>query len=143
MDADNGSIFTSNIIGADRKISKALGNGGYGIENDAPNEMFIVGKVGAGNHICSNRKDGVLGLSNIGAQIEGNFIGVGTNGVSLGNAGDGVNVENATDYTILSNSIYANGGLGIDLNKGSSNFGQKAPVYQPQQQYGLQELCHR
>ena len=131
---DNSLLITSNIIGADRKISKPLGNGSWGIDQEGTGTNLTIGKVGQSNYICSNMLDGILlcwawwDLESSGETVEGNFIGVGANGASLGNHDDGVEVEFIGDNAILKNSIYNNGGLGIDILAGDGNGSQLAPV---------------
>jgi parallel beta-helix repeat protein len=127
---DNARI-TSNIIGADRKILKPLGNGAWGIDQEGNAKNLTIGGVGLGNHICSNKTDGILiagpgGFSSSGETIERNFIGVGANGMALGNGGDGVEVDFIGGNAILTNSIYNNAGLGIELAGGNNS--QPAPV---------------
>jgi hypothetical protein len=82
----SGNLVEGNLIGTDITGTKNLGNAGHGVDVQV-SDNTIGGTVrGAGNIIAYN------GLA----------------GVAV--------VDNATGVAILSNSIYANQGLGIDLN---------------------------
>jgi CSLREA domain-containing protein len=150
-----------NFIGTGPTGVSALGNGtgvpagaGGGVQLvDANNENTIGGtQAGARNVIVANGGAGVLLTGSQENQIQGNFLGIGADGVTplpnaagvwltsinagppaqknlIGgivpgsgnliarNSGAGVVVKGttATENGILGNSIFANGGLGIDL----------------------------
>lgn len=118
---------------------------GIQIEIDAPNNLIGGTIAGAGNVISGNAGHGLLLNQSAGNVIQGNFIGTDPSGVvNLGNTLDGVYLNNAssnaiggvlygagntivnngaagvgipagTANAVRGNSIYANGGLGIDL----------------------------
>ena len=93
---------------------------------------MIIGKVGQGNYICSNKQGGIF--------IEGTGGGPQSSGETIGelhrcwrkrnsrNHDDGVEVDFIGGNAILTNSIYNNGGLGIDILVGNGNRSQPAPV---------------
>ena len=140
-----------NYIGTTADGTGALGNSGFGVAIQGP-ENTIGGRAsGAGNVISGNDGYGVFvsGFSDGDEnRIEGNFIGTTASGAGdLGNTEAGVSVENGAELTavggtrsgaptaspttagtesrsavddtvgtnILSNRIFDNGGLGIDL----------------------------
>ena len=87
----SGNLIEGNFIGTNAGGSSTLGNAGVGIwiTNDSSNNTIGGTAAGAGNTIAYNQSGGV-------------FVGSDDTDLSIGNA-------------ILSNSIYANGALGIDL----------------------------
>lgn len=96
------TTIVNNIIGADITGTKNLGNSSSGITVSAGDGTAIGGTLdGAPNVIAFN----------------------GSKSSSLG----GVLIDNAQNVPILSNSIFSNIRLGIQLNNGSNN-GQVAPV---------------
>ena len=96
----------NNYIGTDLTGAVDLGNQGHGVE--AAGSSLVIGELGAGNLISGNQGAGVR-LRDVGNVIQANVIsandadGVQAVGLSQGNA-------------ILTNSIFGNAGLGIDLN---------------------------
>jgi len=116
----------NSIIGGTTPTERNLisGNGGNGIYIDAPNYQIF------GNFI-GTQIDGMSPLGNTGRGIDIALGGVNTRigGTNTGegntiafNSGDGVFVGNgSTGNAILSNSIFSNGELGIDLNAPSIN----------------------
>ena len=148
-----------NYIGTTADGSEALGNSGFGVVIQGP-ENTIGGRAsGAGNVISGNGGYGVFvsGFSDGDEnRIEGNYIGTTADGTGdLGNTADGVSVQNGAELTavggtrsgapnriaynggdgvlirdnnsvgnnVLSNRIYDNAGLGIDLEGGTENAG--------------------
>jgi hypothetical protein len=87
-----GLVIQGNKIGTDITGTTAIPNSGDGI------------------HIFGNSPPGgaVIGGTNPG---DGNMIAF--------NSGAGVAIDQATGWSVLGNSIFANGGLGIDLNDGA------------------------
>jgi CSLREA domain-containing protein len=134
-----GNHLEGNYIGTDASGIRRVGNLGTGVTVGGPN---VVGgtATGAGNVISSNEADGVLvgddafvqgnhigtgamGTDNLGNGRHGVFIRGGSRNIVSGNviahnAGAGVAVvfAEATGNAILSNSIFDNSQLGIDLN---------------------------
>ena len=92
INASNNTLVEGNIVGTDPTGSIALPNGtGIGVINGSSNNTIGGTVTGAGNAIVDN-------------------------------SGDGVYVDpNGTQDAILSNVIYNNGGLGIDLASGANN----------------------
>ena len=92
INASNNTLVEGNIVGTDPTGSIALPNGtGIGLINGSSNNTIGGTVAGAGNAIVDN-------------------------------SGDGVYVDpNGTQDAILSNVIYNNGGLGIDLASGANN----------------------
>jgi CSLREA domain-containing protein len=156
-----GNTVQGNFIGTDSTGTKALGNGadapagaGGGVQLIGANNNTIGGTVaGARNVIAGNAVAGILDNGAQNNAIQGNFVGVGADGVTavpnatgvwlmspnapapaaqnnvIGgtqagsgnliefNSGAGAIVSGATASgdEILGNSIFSNGGLGIDL----------------------------
>jgi hypothetical protein len=146
------NVVEGNYIGTDATGAYALGNSnGLWLRNSSNNTVSdnVVaastyiginaaspGNVVQGNLIGTNATGGTAtGFGNgIGVNLGGsnNAVGgttAGAGNLIAGNTGDGVldggsfNISNS----ILSNSIYANGGLGIDLSNGG-NDNQAAPL---------------
>ena len=138
-----GDLIQGNLIGTDATGTLDLGSSFNGIALSPALNCTIGGtNAGAANVISGNNQHGIFleaGRSNV---IQGNLIGTDiTGGNPLGNAGngvksegisdnligpanvigfnggDGINVEfaNAINNRISANSIFANGGLGINL----------------------------
>ncbi len=131
------AFIENNLIGTDVTGTLPMGNAREGVSLS-----FDVAPV-TGNTICANGSHGVL--SEGANEIQGNFIGTNSRGtLGLGNLGAGVHSRGPADRIggplasegntiafnngngveldgfninspILSNSIFANGGLGIDL----------------------------
>jgi hypothetical protein len=147
-------VIQGNFIGTDITGTQALGNGGDGVS--AGSNTTIGGTAaGAGNVISANAGNGIS-LAGNGNLVLGNLIGTditgtqalsnGGNGVSITgsnntiggtaagagntiafNGNDGVLVDTGTGNAILSDLVFANGNLGIELiHNGNNN--QAAPV---------------
>jgi hypothetical protein len=142
----------NNFIGTNAAGTGALGNGFNGVHTDGQRDVLVGGTTsGTRNVIAGNLRAGILvenaggGLTGANALVQGNFIGVGSDGVAaLGNdigvqidgapnatiggttagAGNliannthqGVRIDGGTGNAIRANAIYANGGVAIDLN---------------------------
>jgi hypothetical protein len=139
------NIVQGNYIGTDETGNVAAGNYVFGIGIDSPGNLIGGYSEGEGNIICDNGAITFTGGITIAAtdassnQIIGNHIGVGKNGLPLGNKNGitiglespdniidsniiayntdaGVSIAGtATGITVTRNIIFANGGLGIDL----------------------------
>ncbi|MBL8795888.1 MAG: right-handed parallel beta-helix repeat-containing protein [Planctomycetia bacterium] len=141
------NLVRGNFIGVDVTGNRPLPNHGNGVAIvDA-----AWGNTVAGNVISANTGDGVgIAADASNNLLRGNRIGTGVGGGALGNAGHGVAVADAFDntigglsagfgnviafnrgagvsvlqspgITILSNAIFENGGLGIDLVGGTED----------------------
>jgi hypothetical protein len=88
----SGNDVSSNLIGTDASGTTGLGNSGFGVFINAPDNFIGSTVSGEGNTIAFNGQEGV---------------------VIAGGA--------ATGNRILRNSIFSNGGLGIDLIGGNEN----------------------
>jgi CSLREA domain-containing protein len=136
-----GTKVEGNYIGTDATGTADLGNAfGVFIQN-APSNTVGGTVSGARNVISGNNLDGVL-ISGQTNKVQGNYIGTSKNGaddlgntrngvwisgsnnevggtggrnVISNNGGDGVSISSGVGNRILSNSIFSNGGLGIDL----------------------------
>jgi parallel beta-helix repeat protein len=112
----HGNTLLNNRIGTNNVGTAKLPNKGNGILL-----YFVPGNtIGGGNYVSGNAQDGILIQSSSNSTITGNFIGLGTNGATLGNGAAGADLENylggkSIDDAVLSNDIYGNGKLGIDL----------------------------
>ncbi|MAT98628.1 MAG: hypothetical protein CL608_15910 [Anaerolineaceae bacterium] len=132
-----------NLIGTDVSGQYVLGNGGGVYVQDACQVLIGGLEIGEGNVISGNRTHGIELAGNDGCTIvRGNLIGLAADGQTpLGNDGSGIYAgehasvqidgnriafnqgngltvvqSNYRNYTYLPNSIFNNGGLGIDLN---------------------------
>jgi CSLREA domain-containing protein len=114
-----------NFIGTNAAGTSALANGS-GVSLFCTTNSTVGGTTRASRNLISgNEQDGVFihGCTSDGASsadnnlVQGNLVGTQKDGVqALGNGSDGVGLlEDADGNRILSNSIFANGNLGIDL----------------------------
>ena len=140
-----GITIQGNYIGTDITGSNALPNASRGMFVSTNNTIIGGTAAGAGNVISANVDGIDIANSSTGNLIRGNFIGTKADGVSpLGNTNSGVGiftgssnnsvggtvagagnriafntrgvvVDSGTGNTILSNSIFSNAGVGIDL----------------------------
>jgi hypothetical protein len=148
MSHDN--VIQGNFIGPDATGVRARGNRQEGIVIKAGVNTLIGGtEPGAGNVISGNGFDGIL-IETDNNQVQGNIIGLdptgtqampnkrsgiiiagsnnliggtdpGAGNVIADNVGDGVYVTLGSGNAIQQNSIYGQGGLGIDLDPGANN----------------------
>ena len=136
-----GTKVEGNYIGTDATGTADLGNSSAGVYIQASSNTVGGTVSGARNVISGNNLDGVL-ISGQTNKVQGNYIGTDKNGTAdLGNirngvwisgsnnevggagarnvisnnGGDGVSISSGVGNRILSNSIFSNGGLGIDL----------------------------
>ena len=105
-----------NFVGTDPSGMEALGNRGDGIEMDASNSVVGGATVAKRNLISGNDVDG-LSLSGANdVRVKNNLVGTKADGISaLGNLFNGVDLSGTTGVSILRNSTFSNGQLGIDL----------------------------
>src|SRR5439155_8116678 len=143
------TVIQGNLIGTDATGFKPLGSGSDGIE------LFGSFNVISNNVIAANAARGILLTQNHDNLVQDNFIGTDITGTNfLGNAAEGVlafncfsntiranviagnqgagvsanaNFGAVSNISVLGNSIFANGGLGIDLVSGANN-SQTNPV---------------
>lgn len=138
-----------NFIGTDPAGALDRGNGGAGVTVDGLNGIVGGAEPEARNLISGNFNQGVR-LFDSGAKVQGNLIGTKKDGATgLGNSGgllvpgsgntiggaapgeantiafngvDGILVQSTgLNNRILGNSIFSNGGLGVDLDGGTEN----------------------
>jgi Periplasmic copper-binding protein (NosD)/Right handed beta helix region len=124
-----GTTIQGNAIGTDSSGTRALGNGGFGVEIDASGNTVGGNTAVAGNVISANVAGGVL-VQDVAAASSGLTIGhnlIGTNAAgtaALGAQALGVDVENSSGVTIggggAGNVISGNAGAAIVLNQGSN-----------------------
>jgi hypothetical protein len=122
--AGNLSIL-GNFIGLDVTGSHALPNGtGIGLFGDVRNTVIGGTNLAARNYISGNLYSGILIGGNVfGTLIEGNYVGVATNGLaSLGNGGVGISLYGGAATNSIGgtapgagNLVSANGNDGIQL----------------------------
>lgn len=116
MIGPGGNQVIGNYIGTDATGTANIRNAldGIGVA-DSPNNAIGDGTANGRNIIAANGDNGIIITGGSGNRIHANFIGRGSNGVSLGNAGAGVMVAGGVDTAILANGIGYNVKLGIDL----------------------------
>ena len=144
-------VVAGNFLGTDPSGTRDLGNGGDGVAINAGQALTVGGPDPADRNLVSGNGDAGLRVASPGATIQGNLVGTDRTGTeTLGNDDDGIVVsasgvlvrDNLVAFNgragillfpastigvrILANSIFANGGLGIDLL--DANNGQVAPV---------------
>jgi hypothetical protein len=157
-DASSNNVIQGNKIGTDITGTAALGNAGAGISTDGSSNQIGGADQNAGNLISGNLGDGIDLLAGFANVVQGNKIGttvtgksalanggdgvvidgsqntvggstLGSGNVIAFNGGDGVFVDSGSGNLISGNSIFSNGGLGIDLNvANNANNSQQAPV---------------
>jgi hypothetical protein len=95
------------------------GNFGSGISvNGTSNGIYRTNKIGTDASGTSPVPNGASGIDFVSASASGFVGGLGAGNVIAFNASHGVRVISATGIGIQGNSIFANGGNGIDLNAG-------------------------
>lgn len=102
--ASSGNLIQGNYIGTDITGTKALGNGGSGLqifaseEPASPNAVTVGGTTTAArNLISASTGNGIL-LQSSNILIQGNYIGTDVNGTGdLGNGASGIFVQNSKD----------------------------------------------
>jgi hypothetical protein len=117
-DGETNVRIEGNFVGTDPSGTIALGNEGDGMEIDASGSVVGGSTLASRNLISGNDVDGLSITSAKGVRVEGNLVGTEADGVgALGNLFNGVDVSGATatGNSILRNSIFSNGQLGIDL----------------------------
>jgi hypothetical protein len=111
-----GNRIWGNFIGTDVSGSRAAGNlFGISAVNGSLNRIGDASPE-CGNVICGSRFDGIgMTITNFNF-VQNNRIGLSADGGHpLGNARDGIRVESGVGNRLSMNSIFASGGLGIDL----------------------------
>jgi CSLREA domain-containing protein len=137
------TVLVANVIGLDSTTQAVLGNGGDGVTISGGGNNVIGGEAAARNFIGGNAGDGVKILNSVNNRVAGNVIGTNAAGTTaLRNGGNGVLILGAegvasqnvvsgnviaynqgagvkivsfgTGNKVSQNSIYANGGLGIE-----------------------------
>lgn len=123
-------LVQGNYIGTDANGTRLLPNGLIGVEVNESTNVLIGGAAAVagtppGNVIAGNSSHGVaVGFFAFGGafdfRVQGNIV--------TANQGDGVLIRSPSARdTVSSNSIFANGGLGIELS-GNANNSQTNPV---------------
>ncbi|MGB7989486.1 MAG: DUF4347 domain-containing protein, partial [Candidatus Methylophosphatis roskildensis] len=154
LTSSQNNLVQGNYIGTDVTGQVALGNTNGGMSFWGAGTGNVIGgsAAGAGNVVAANGTGVLVGSASSGATIQGNYIGVAADGLTLlGNTAIGVDIQgnsintlvgsdnngtndagernviagnsvgvsvadaSTTGNAILSNSIYGNTGLGIDL----------------------------
>ena len=153
LETGGGNLITGNYIGTNAAGTAAVGNG-TGISMTSASNT-VGGTTAATRNVISGNGTGISSLgSNV---IHGNYIGTDASGtLGLGNLGNGVflsgsnnlvggttagaanriafngglgvAVDTATGNAIRQNTIFSNGGLGIDLINGGNNNQAKPSV---------------
>ena len=109
----------SNIISGNGRHGISLGNGNAVIQSNLVQTNFI-GPDATGTQLLGNGGDGVFAIAATSNTIGGTITQTGAPpaNVIAGNAGSGVGAAaGVMGLAIKGNSIYSNGGLGIDLNR--------------------------
>ncbi len=119
-----GNGIAGNFIGVGANGITPLGNtqDGIGIVGSSSNTIGT-SNANARNLISANGGNGIaiVGSTSGYNHIEGNYIGEGTDGSTMGNAISGVAVGDGIQTAIVTNSIANNAFMGIDVNLGGVN----------------------
>lgn len=136
--APTANVIQGNLIGTDASGASAIPNAAAGVSIfQAANTLIGGGAVAQRNIISGNTQQGIVitDLTSIGTVIQGNYIGITADGTAngtaaLGNGDDGVQLNGAMNTTIggdalagEGNTISANGGNGINLQRVFGGFG--------------------
>lgn len=120
--------YQGNYIGVARDGLTAIANaqpGGSGALSIDNSDGHIVGgsQIGAINVISGNNSMGIAPHNTDDLLIEGNYIGVGYNGITdVGNGSSGVNLSGGCDDAqIIDNIISNNNDMGVNINEASTN----------------------
>ena len=145
--ATSGVRIEGNFVGTDPSGSLDEGNGGPGVSLTGASGSTVGGTTAASRNLISgNGLEGVFirGMTHrsLGPAsnnlVQGNLIGTQKDGITpLGNGADGVYItdsitavsdstHDANGNSVLSNSIFANGGIGIDLQENIDGDGPNA-----------------
>ncbi|WP_412068850.1 T9SS type A sorting domain-containing protein [Rubrivirga sp. IMCC43871] len=107
IEGDGGNTFECNYVGTDVRGTAARPNGDDGFDVASPDNVIGGRTPSARNLISGNAEDGVdvdgFGVGSArGNRIQGNYIGVATDGASpLGNGDDGVETQFGADDTLV------------------------------------------
>ncbi|MFZ5527605.1 MAG: DUF4347 domain-containing protein, partial [Pseudomonadota bacterium] len=109
------------VIGGSTAAARNVisGNTGHGIEvkTTASGTHYILGNyIGVGNDGSTLLGNGGAGVYIAASNVQVGGKNTGEGNVIAGNTGAGIVVASGTNNLIYRNSIYSNGGLGIDLN---------------------------
>ncbi len=118
-----GNVLQGNLIGTDVLGTRPVGNlGGGVVVDDSPGDVIGGLGLGARNVISANLAAGVqiqassrTAPAAVGDVVAGNFIGLGSTGLPLGNSGDGVLIRGVAGSVVAGNVISANHGSGVDV----------------------------
>lgn len=124
-----GTFIRGNLIGTDVSGQSALGNGSHGIAVITTVGTNTIGGTTTAdrNVISANQADGIFTSGSKGVIIEGNYIGVGSDGTTaLGNQTNGVELFSSPDNTVGSLTTTAgacDNGCNVIANSGSGATG--------------------
>jgi titin len=106
-----------NLIGTDFTGTRALGNGGDGVEVERGPTQVAIGEAGAGRNVISgNGLGGVFIQKSDGTVVANDFIGTSAAGTAaLANGQSGVFVEDSDNVQIKGNVLSGNGRDGVEL----------------------------
>ncbi|MBK7664783.1 MAG: tandem-95 repeat protein [Sterolibacteriaceae bacterium] len=131
LTSSQNNLVQGNYIGTDVTGQVALGNTNGGMSFWGAGTGNVIGgsAAGAGNVVAANGTGVLVGNASSGATIQGNYIGVGANGVTaLGNSGEGIRVEGGSTGSLIGgesagagNVIAFNSLDGVDVANGTGN----------------------
>jgi CSLREA domain-containing protein len=117
-----GSGSSGNVVGGPDPAARNLisGNGGYGVGFSSSNGNYVYG------NLIGTQRDGKSPLGNKNSGIVSYFSNYNQLGGAPGNTiafngDDGVRINSGVGNAIVSNSIFSNGGLGINLVGGTES----------------------
>ena len=116
----SGILIQGNLIGSDQGGLAGIGNTGAGIQSiDAENVVIGGPEAGEGNVIAASGDNGIFVSHGRNIQIEGNLVGLGSDGeTELPNGAGpsvtgGIDISFGTDLTATANVVSSNQGSGI------------------------------
>jgi hypothetical protein len=129
LNGATGSLIQGNYLGTNAAGGSAVGNAIDGVRIQGGGGHTIGGTTPGARNLISANKNGVQIGGSGGNVVSGNLIGTGISGtLPIGNAGDGVALFASNGNTIggvsavHSNTIAFNGGRGVGFQGGTSNY---------------------
>lgn len=132
----NANFIEGNFIGTNTNGSFALPNVQDGVVILNGTNTTVGGTTASARNLLSGNRNGILIAAGSGAQVRGNFIGTNAAGTSgIGNSSNGVLIGGSSGNSVgsagsaSSNTIAFNGGAGVAVTSGVSNLIQSNSIF--------------